>query len=67
MFTGVPPRVAAALTSGVLVALLLREVLGIVHFVRGDSLDAMLLAVYEDAKVVNTDPATADGFRLARN
>jgi len=67
LFSGVPPRITAGLMSVVLLGLLVREALGIAHFVRTDSLETMLLDLYEDAKVVNTDPATADGFRLARN
>ena len=62
----VSPVATSILTATTLVALLLRELLAILFLIRRQGLEKLLLSLYEDAKVINSDPSTADGFRLAR-
>jgi phosphatidylglycerophosphate synthase len=59
-------RVAAVLMGTAVVGLLVREGATIVHLLRGH-LDDLLLETYADARTMNTDASSADGFHLARS
>jgi phosphatidylglycerophosphate synthase len=66
VLAGGPVTVTTWLMSAVLIGLLAREAAAILYLLRGHRLDTLLAEVYEDAKIVHTDPTDADGFRLAR-
>jgi phosphatidylglycerophosphate synthase len=59
-------RWAAMLMGIALVGLLARECATVLLLLRG-GLDNLLLETYEDARTINRDPSSTDGFRLARS